>query len=186
MSNVNFSVNGRGRSQTRTPEREDERGRLIEKVIFINRCAKVVKGGRRFSFSALVVVGDGAGRGGVGLGKAKETPNAVKKAVEQAKKNLRSYPLAGHTIPHDIVGVSDGGMVMLKPAAPGTGIVAGGGVRLILEALGITDILSKSMGSNNPFAMVRATFDALDKLRSYGSVMSLRFGDRKKTQEEIS
>jgi small subunit ribosomal protein S5 len=153
---------------------------LVDKVIFINRCAKVVKGGRRFSFSALVVVGDGAGRVGIGLGKAKETPNAVKKAVEQGKKNLRNYPLAGHTIPHDIIGVFDGGMVILKPAAPGTGVVAGGGVRLVLEALGVTDILSKSMGSNNPFAMVKATLDALGKLRSYSDVMALRFGKEDK------
>jgi small subunit ribosomal protein S5 len=152
----------------------------MDKVIFINRCAKVVKGGRRFSFSALVVVGDGGGRVGIGLGKAKETPNAVKKAVEQAKKSLRSYPIAGHTIPHDIIGESDGGMVILRPAAPGTGVVAGGGVRLVLEALGVTDILSKSMGSNNPFAMVKATLNALSKLRSYPSVMALRFGEADK------
>ncbi|MDR1435492.1 MAG: 30S ribosomal protein S5 [Puniceicoccales bacterium] len=152
----------------------------MDKVVFINRCAKVVKGGRRFGFAALVVVGDEAGRVGVGLGKAKETPDAVKKAVEQAKKNLKSYPLAGHTIPHDVLGASDGGLVMLRPAAPGTGIVAGGGVRLVLEVLGVTDVLSKSMGSNNPFAMVGATLDALGKLRSYSSVMALRYGDAKK------
>jgi small subunit ribosomal protein S5 len=147
---------------------------LVEKTVCIDRCTRIVKGGRRFSFSALVVVGDGAGRVGVGLGKAKETPDAVKKAVEQAKKNLRRYPIAGHTIPHDIVGASDGGLVMLRPAAPGAGIVAGGGVRLVLEVLGVSDVLSKSMGSNNPFAMVYATLDALGKLRSYAEVMSLR------------
>jgi small subunit ribosomal protein S5 len=136
----------------------------------------VVKGGRRFSFSVLVVVGDKAGRVGVGLGKAKETPDAVKKAVEQAKKNLRHYSIAGHTIPHDVVGASDGGLVALRPAAPGAGIVAGGGVRLVLEVFGVSDMLSKSMGSNNSFAMVDATLDALDKLRSYREVMSLRHG----------
>jgi small subunit ribosomal protein S5 len=152
----------------------------MDKVVFINRCAKVVKGGRRFGFAALVVVGDGAGRVGIGLGKAKETPDAVKKGVEQAKKNLKSYPLAGHTIPHEVLGASDGGLVMLRPAAPGTGIVAGGGVRLVLEVLGVTDVLSKSMGSNNPFAMVRAALDALGKLRSYSYVMALRYGDAKK------
>ncbi|MDR2812916.1 MAG: 30S ribosomal protein S5 [Puniceicoccales bacterium] len=158
----------------RQSDRQEEANRLIDKVIFINRCAKVVKGGRRFSFSALVVVGDGAGRVGMGLGKAKETPDAVKKAVEQAKKNLRRYPIAGHTIPHDVIGASDGGLVILRPAAPGAGIVAGGGVRLVLEVLGVSDVLSKSMGSNNPFAMVHATLDALDKLRSYREVMALR------------
>jgi small subunit ribosomal protein S5 len=164
----------------RPSERKEERDRLMDKIIFINRCAKVVKGGRRFGFAALVVVGDGAGRVGVGLGKAKETPDAVKKAVEQAKKSLKSYPLAGHTIPHEVLGASDSGLVMLRPAAPGTGIVAGGGVRLVLEVLGVTDVLSKSMGSNNSFAMVRATLDALGKLRSYSYVMALRYGDAKK------
>jgi small subunit ribosomal protein S5 len=161
----------------RQSERPDEANRLVDKVVFINRCGKVVKGGRRFSFSALVVVGDGAGRIGVGLGKAKETPDAVKKAVEQAKKDLRRYPIVGHTIPHDVVGASDGGLVMLRPAAPGAGIVAGGGVRLVLEVLGVSDVLSKSMGSNNPFAMVHATLDALGKLRSYPEVMALRRGE---------
>jgi small subunit ribosomal protein S5 len=152
----------------------------MDEVIFINHCAKVAKGGRRFGFLALVVVGDGGRRIGIGLGRAKETPNAVKKAVEQAKKSLRSYSIAGHTIPHDIIGESDWGMVILRPAAPGTGVVAGGGVRLVLEALGVTDILPKSMGSNNPFAMVKATLDALTKLRSYPSVMGSRFGEADK------
>ncbi|MDR2806642.1 MAG: 30S ribosomal protein S5 [Puniceicoccales bacterium] len=175
MGNTNLEFNRQNRSAAKVSD-QDEYGRFIDKVVFINRCAKVVKGGRRFGFSALVVVGDGKGRVGIGLGKAKETPNAVKKAVEQAKKNLKSYPLAGHTVPHDVIGVSDGGRVMLRPAAPGTGVVAGGGVRLILEALGVTDVLSKSMGSNNPFAMVQATLNALGKLRSYSEVMALRFG----------
>jgi small subunit ribosomal protein S5 len=175
MGGVNFGVSRQSRA-VRQFDRRDEANRLVDKVVFINRCAKVVKGGRRFSFSALVVVGDGAGRVGIGLGKAKETPDAVKKAVEQAKKNLRRYPVAGHTIPHDVVGASDGGLVMLRPAAPGTGIVAGGGVRLVLEVLGVSDVLSKSMRSNNPFAMVYATLDALGKLRSYPEVMALRCG----------
>jgi small subunit ribosomal protein S5 len=173
MGSVNFEVSRQSR-EVRQSDRQEEANRLVDKVVFINRCAKVVKGGRRFSFSALVVVGDGAGRVGIGLGKAKETPDAVKKAVEQAKKNLRRYPIAGHTIPHDVVGSADGGLVMLRPAAPGTGIVAGGGVRLVLEVLGVSDVLSKSMGSNNPFAMVHATLDALGKLRSYREVMALR------------
>lgn len=165
------------RKVSRGKEENDSGSRLTDKVVSINRCAKVVKGGRRFSFSALVVVGDGAGRIGIGLGKAKETPDAVKKAVERAKKTLKSYAIAGHTIPHEVVGTSDGGLVILRPAAPGTGVVAGGGVRLVLEALGISDVLSKSMGSNNPFAMVRATLDALGQLRSYSEMMSVRRSD---------
>jgi small subunit ribosomal protein S5 len=173
MSNVNLEVSKQSR-EARQSDRRDEANRLVDKVVFINRCAKVVKGGRRFSFSALVVVGDGAGRVGIGLGKAKETPDAVKKAVEQAKNDLRRYPRAGYMIPHDVVGASDGGLVMLRPAAPGAGIVAGGGVRLVLEVLDVSDVLSKSMGSSNPFAMVHATLDALGKLRSYSEVMALR------------
>ena len=178
MSSVNFKS---GKTLRRDHSSESVDGRLMDKVVFINRCAKVVKGGRRFSFAALVVVGDGAGRVGVGLGKAKETPDAVKKAVERAKKDLRSYAISGATLPHEVVGTFDGGVVMLRPAAPGTGIVAGGGVRLVLEVLGISDVLSKSMGSNNPFAMVRATLDALSQLRAYGDVMAMR---RTKTDEE--
>jgi small subunit ribosomal protein S5 len=174
MSGFDLGRSGRMRMPARQGESQDEKNRLVDKVVFINRCAKVVKGGRRFSFSALVVVGDKAGRVGIGLGKAKETPDAVKKAVEQAKKHLCRYPVKGHTIPHDVLGHSDGGLVMLRPAAPGTGVVAGGGVRFVLEALGVSDVLSKSMGSNNPFAMVRATLDALGKLRSYAEVMALR------------
>jgi small subunit ribosomal protein S5 len=176
MGGVNLRVNRQSRG-ARQFDRQDEANRFVDKVVFINRCAKVVAGGRRFSFAALVVVGDGAGRIGVGLGKAKETPDAVKKAVEQAKKDLRRYPIAGHTIPHEVVGASDGGLVILRPAAPGAGIVAGGGVRLVLEVLGVSDVLSKSMGSNNPFAMVHATLDALGKLRSYSEVMALRRGE---------
>lgn len=183
MSAVNGQSGRQAEVISRPSGRQDDRGNLVDKVIFINRCAKVVKGGRRFSFSALVVVGDGAGRVGIGLGKAKETPNAVKKAVDHAKKHLRRYPLAGHTVPHEAVGVFDGGMVILKPAAPGTGVIAGGGVRLVLEALGVTDVLSKSMGSNNPFAMAKATLDALGKLRSYADVMALRFGENRKNGE---
>lgn len=173
MSGVNLK-SGKTSRRGHAAEAKDAESRLADKVVFINRCAKVVKGGRRFSFSALVVVGDGAGRVGIGLGKAKETPDAVKKAVERAKKNLRSYAVAGHTIPHEVTGAFDGGLVMLRPAAPGTGIVAGGGVRLVLEALGVSDVLSKSMGSNNPFAMVYATLNALGKLHTYGDVMAMR------------
>lgn len=173
MSGVNLK-SGKTVRRERSEAQTNTETHLTDKVVFINRCAKVVKGGRRFSFSALVVVGDGAGKIGIGLGKAKETPDAVKKAVERAKKDLHSYAIVGHTIPHEVVGSFDGGLVILRPAAPGTGIVAGGGVRLVLEALGVSDVLSKSMGSNNPFAMVRATLNALSKLRSYGEMMSMR------------
>lgn len=158
-------------------EVSEEASKFEDKVIFINRCAKVVKGGRRFSFAALVAVGDKSGRVGIGLGKAKETPDAVKKAVERAKKNMHRYAIAGHTLPHEVYGESDGGKVILLPAAPGTGVVAGGGVRLILELLGVSDVLSKSIGSNNPFAMVKATLKALEQLRTYGDVMKMRAAD---------
>ncbi|MDR2735656.1 MAG: 30S ribosomal protein S5 [Puniceicoccales bacterium] len=157
-----------------TKDPRDPENQFVDKVVRINRCAKVVKGGRRFGFSALAVVGDKAGRVGIGLGKAKETPDAVRKAIEQAKKNIKPYSIHSSTVPHVVVGVADGGRVLLRPAAPGTGIIAGGGVRAVLEVLGVTDILTKSMGSNNPFAMVRATLDALSQLRTKEEVMAIR------------
>jgi small subunit ribosomal protein S5 len=169
----------RGRSRDRATGRSYDaaEGQFVDKVVRINRCAKVVKGGRRFGFSALAVVGDKAGRVGIGLGKAKETPDAVRKAVNQAKKNIRAYSICNFTVPHLVIGVADGGRVLLRPAAPGTGIIAGGGVRAVLEVLGITDILTKSMGSNNPFAMVRATLDALSQLRSREEIRAIRNAD---------
>ena len=173
-SNSKKSRREKGSFVSKKAETEESVSKLEDKVIFINRCAKVVKGGRRFSFAALVAVGDRAGRVGIGLGKAKETPDAVKKAVERAKKGMRRYSILGRTLPHEAHGHSDGGEVVLLPAAPGTGVVAGGGVRLILELLGVSDVLSKSIGSNNPFAMVKATLNALEKLRTYSDVMSLR------------
>ena len=146
----------------------------IEKVVHINRCAKVVKGGRRFSFAALVVVGDGKGNVGVGYGKAKEVPDCIRKGTDQARHNMQSVQLKGDTIPHPVTGNHDGGMVMLRPASEGTGVIAGGGVRAVLEAAGIKNVLSKSLKSNNPAAVVFATLDALKQLRSMENIRALR------------
>jgi small subunit ribosomal protein S5 len=147
---------------------------LQEKVVHINRCAKVVKGGRRFGFSALVVVGNQEGRIGVGYGKAKEVPDAIRKGTEKAKKSMVSFPMKENTIPHASVGISDGGRVILRPASPGTGIVAGGGVRAVLETMGVKDVLTKSLGSKNPASVVRATINALQKIRTYDQVKNIR------------
>ena len=170
-------------NKTFTSEASEEASEMIEKVVHINRCAKVVKGGRRFSFSALVVVGDQKGGVGIGYGKAKEVPECIRKGTEDAKKNIINIQLRGDTIPHHVLGESDGGKVLLRPASNGTGVIAGGGVRAVLEAVGIHNVLSKSLGSNNHLAMVNATMDALKKLRSNEEIKTLRFG--KTTNSEV-
>jgi small subunit ribosomal protein S5 len=141
-------------------------GELTEKLVSVNRVAKVVKGGRRFSFSALVVVGDGSGHIGFGKGKANEVPEAISKAVEQAKKGMITVPLSGTTIPHQIIGEHDAARIMLHPASDGTGIIAAGPVRAVAELAGIRNILTKSLGSRNPFNLVRAVFDGLGRLKA--------------------
>lgn len=157
-------------------DRNEKKSDLEERVVHINRCSKVVKGGRRFSFSALVVVGDRAGKVGYGIGKANEVADAIRKGTAAAKRDMFPVKMNGSTIPHEVIGTFDGGRVLLRPASPGTGVIAGGAVRAILDVSGLHDVLAKSLGSNNKLNVTRATVAALKQLRTREEVKQLLHG----------
>src|SRR5450432_1835466 len=159
------------RDSRRNQEQQADKSGLTEKVVFINRCAKVVKGGRRFSFSALIVAGDKRGKVGCGFGKANEVSEAIRKASESAKKSMVKIAVRDNTIPHEVIGEHGGGRVLLRPASPGTGVIAGGGVRAVVEAVGIRDVLAKSLGSSNHSNVVKATIEALRSLRRRDEIL---------------
>ena len=158
----------------RNPQGQSQGDGMDERVVFVNRCAKVVKGGRRFSFSAVVVVGDRAGRVGFGFGKANEVSDAIRKGGEAARKHMVQITMHGKTIPHEVHGACDGGRVLLKPAPDGSGIIAGGGMRPVLEAAGVRDVIGKSLGSKNRLNVVKATIASLQKLRSAENIAAAR------------
>jgi small subunit ribosomal protein S5 len=171
MAQQNTGRRGDSRTTDKTPP---ARGETTEKVVFINRCAKVVKGGRRFSFSALIVAGDHDGKVGCGFGKANEVSEAIRKASDAARKSMEKVSLRENTIPHETIGEFGGGRVLLRPASPGTGVIAGGGVRAVVEAAGIKDVLAKSLGSSNHANVVKATIEALRGLRRRDEIFKLR------------
>src|SRR5678816_2334251 len=174
-SNMAYAGNQGRRSDSRTTDKASAaKGDTTEKVVFINRCAKVVKGGRRFSFSALIVAGDHDGKVGVGFGKANEVAEAIRKASEAARKAMEKMSLHENTIPHEVIGEHGGGRVLLRPASPGTGVIAGGGVRAVVEAVGIRDVLAKSLGSSNHSNVVKATIEALRSLRRRDEILKVR------------
>lgn len=164
----------RSRDRDKPFDRDSGGGEFEERVVFINRCSKVVKGGRRFSFSAVVVVGNRDGQVGYGFGKANEVSEAIRKSNEIARKDMLPVTMWEKTIPHEVIGECDGGRVLLRPAAPGTGVIAGSGVRAVLELAGIHDVLAKSLGSSNKLNAVKATFDALHQLRSKDEIINAR------------
>lgn len=163
-----------GRDDISQGTERSEEPEIEERVVFVNRCSKVVKGGRRFSFSAVVVAGDRNGRVGFGFGKANEVAEAIRKGTDTARNSLVHVTMRERTIPHEVEGQCDGGRVLLRPASPGTGVIAGGGMRAVLEMAGIRDVLAKSLGSNNKLNVVKATFDALESLRSKAEIAAVR------------